>query len=155
MKSIAAVLCLVLAVNFIQACSDNTASPEDEIRRFISTGISAAESHNLEDLGDLMHGDYRDPKGYNKKQLANLLRAYFFRHKNIYLFTKIDAIELLTENEAVVRLQVAMAGSVIADTDALAGLRARLYQFELQLVKQDNWLLRQALWMPAKLGDFE
>ena len=102
-----------------------------------------------------MHGDYRDPKGYNKKQLANLLGAYFFRHKNIYLFTKIDAIELLTENEAVVRLHVAMAGSVIADTDALAGLRARLYQFELQLVKQDNWLLRQALWMPAKLGDFE
>ena len=52
MKSIAPVLCLVLAVIFIQACSDNTASPEDEIRRFISTGISAAESRNLEDLGD-------------------------------------------------------------------------------------------------------
>jgi hypothetical protein len=75
------------------------------------------------------------------------------RHKNIHLFTRIDEIELLTENEAIVRLHVAMAGRVISDVDALSALRAQIYRFELQLARQGDWLLRQAAWTPASIGD--
>lgn len=147
-------LCLVWVALLIQSCSDNSASPEAEIRAYIQSGIEAAESRSSDALAGLMHDNYTDHKGYNKKQLVGLLRAYFFRHKNIHLLTKIDEIELLTENEAIVRLHVAMAGSVIADVDALSALRARIYRFELQLVKQGEWMLMQALWGPAGIGDF-
>ena len=147
-------LCLVWVAMLIQSCSDNSASPEAEIRAYIQSGVEAAESRSSDALAELMHDNYTDHKGYNKKQLVGLLRAYFFRHKNIHLLTKIDEIELLTEREATVRLHVAMAGSVIADVDALSALRARIYRFELQLIKQDEWMLMQADWGPANIGDF-
>ena len=139
MKSLGQVLCLVWAFILIQSCSDSTVSPQDEIRAYIKSGVYAAQSRDTDALAERMHGDYSDQKGYNKKQLIGLLRGYFFRHKNIHLFTKIDAIELLTENEAIVRMHVAMAGSAITDIDALSSLRARIYRFELQLIKQDEW----------------
>jgi hypothetical protein len=155
MKSFGQVLCLVWVFILIQSCSDNAVSSQDEIRAYIDSGVNAAESRDMDALAELMHGDYSDQKGYNKKQLTGLLRGYFFRHKNIHLFTKIDSIELLAENEAIVRMHVAMAGSVIADVDALAALRARIYRFELQLIKQDEWLLTHAVWGPASMSDFE
>ena len=155
MKSIARLFCLVWMVMLLQACSDDTVSAEDEIRRLIDTGVTAAENRDLDSLGELMHDDYRDHKGYGKKQLSRLLRGYFFQHKNIHLFTRIDEIELLDETRATVRLHVAMAGSAISGIDALSALRARVYRFELELIRQDDWLLRHALWKPANIVDLE
>jgi len=149
MKSIARVLLLLWAVVLLQACSAGGDSAQDQIREFIESGVAAAEARSSGDLGDKIHGNYLDQKGYNKKQLTALLRAYFFRHKNIHLFTKIDEIELLSDSQAMVRLHVAMAGSVISDVDAISALRARIYRFELRLVKDDDWLLQHASWAPA------
>ena len=139
----------------MQACSENAESPEDEIRTFIKASVAAAENRSLDGLTDLVHHSYLDQKGYNKQRLGGLLRAYIFRHRKIYLFTKIKEIDLLAENEAAVRLYVAMAGSVISDIDAIAALRAQLYEFELQLIKEDDWLLHHASWRPAGIIDFE
>jgi hypothetical protein len=155
MKSTFHVFCLVWTVVLMQACSENAESPEDEIRTFIKASVAAAENRSLDGLTDLVHHSYLDQKGYNKQQLGGLLRAYIFRHKKIYLFTKIKEIDLLAENEAAVRLYVAMAGSVISDIDAIAALRAQLYEFELQLIKEDDWLLHHASWRPASIIDFE
>jgi hypothetical protein len=47
-----------------------------------------------------------------------------------------------------------MAGTAISDVNALASLRAQVYSFELQLVKQGDWLLRHAIWGPADMSDF-
>jgi hypothetical protein len=84
-----------------------------------------------------------------------LLRAYFFRHKSLHLFVRTDSIEMLSANQASVSLHVAMAGTVISDVSALTSLSARIYRFELQLVKQGDWLLRHASWEPASIGVFE
>ena len=137
------------------ACSSDEVSPEAEIRQFIERGVEAAEQRSVGDLGDLVHPDYRDQKGYNREQLGKLLRVYFLRHRDIHLFTRIDSIQLLAENRAEVNLHVAMAGSVISDITALRGLRAQIYRFELQLVKRDQWLLQHANWAPASLSDLQ
>lgn len=137
------------------ACSDDELSPEDEIRRFIERGAEAAEQRNVDDLAAMTHPDYRDQKGYNRQQLGKLLQAYFYRHRNIHLFTRIDEIQLLDANRADVNLHVAMAGSVISDVTALRGLRAQLYRFELQLVRQDEWLLQHASWSRARVADLQ
>ncbi len=155
MKSIVWPGLLLFAALLIQACSENDKSPEDEIREFIDAGVQAAESRSTDDLAGMAHENYIDHKGFNRKQLTGLLRGYFLRHKNIHLFTRIDAIEILDENRAEVRLFVAMAGNAISDVSALSSLRARTYLFELQLIKQERWLLRYARWSTASLADLE
>ena len=155
MKSNCLVFCLLWAVLLLHACSDTVQSPEDEIRQFVESGVEAAENRDLDDLSDLIDGNYLDQKGYRKKQLEGLLRAYFFRHKNFYLFTKIEEIDLFAENQATVLLYVAMAGSVISDVDAMAALRAQIYRFELQLTREDGWLLQHASWRPASALEIE
>jgi hypothetical protein len=155
MKSIIVTGLLILTVLLMQACSDST-SPEDEILQLIEAGVQAGEDRSADDLSELIHPDYSDQNGYNQIQLGKLLRAYFFRHKNIHLFTRIDEVELLTDSEASVSLHVAMAGTVISDVTSLSGLSARIYRFELQLSKrEDEWLVRHASWASASLADLE
>ncbi|MDJ0833944.1 MAG: hypothetical protein QNJ69_10515 [Gammaproteobacteria bacterium] len=138
----------------LQGCSDDGISPEDEVRQFIENGIQAAENRNSGDLSDMLFDFYTDQNGYDKKKLVNLLRAYFFRHKNIHLFSRIRDVRMLTDREAEVVMHVAMAGQVISDVTALASLRADLYRFELDLVKEgDDWLLRSAKWKRAQMND--
>ena len=143
-------LILVLA----QACSDD-GSAEDQIRHLIDNAVQTAEDRSVDGLGELMHTDFIDQQGNNRQQLGRLLRVYFFRHKNIHLFTRVDSIEILSDNQASVSLHLAMAGTVISDVNALSSLSARIYRFELQLVKQDDWLLRHASWGPASLKAFD
>ena len=154
MKSVYRTVLLTLILLLAQACSDD-GSAEDQIRHLIDNAVQAAENRSVDGLSDLMHNDFIDEKGNNRPQFAKLLRVYFFRHKNIHLFTRIDSIEMLSDNQASVSLHVAMAGTVISDVSALSSLSARIYRFELQLIKQDDWLLRHASWEPASLSAFE
>ena len=145
---------LTLILVLVQACSGD-GSAEDQIRHLIDNAVQAAEDRSPDGLSELMHADFIDQQGNNRQQLAKLLRLYFFRHKNIHLFTRMYSIEMLSANQASVSLHVAMAGTVISDVNALSALSARIYRFELQLVKQDDWLLRHASWEPASIGAFE
>ena len=142
-------------VSLLLACSEEALTPEQEIRQFVDKAAEAAENRSADDLDELMHRDYLDQKGYNKKQLGKLLRVYFFRNKNIFLLTRISEIEYLADNQARVDLHVAMAASAISDVNALTGLRAQMYRFELQLIKQDEWLLQNARWSPASIADMQ
>ncbi len=146
---------LVLLSFFIVSCSDKALSPEDEIRLYIATAVEAAENRSVVDVADLIHQNYSDYNNVNKIQIEKLLRLYFFRHKNIFLLTKNIEIVLHSDTEASVSLNVAMAGSVISSASVLSSLRARIYKFELELVKQDQWLLQSAKWQPAALSDMQ
>ena len=128
-------------------------SAEDQVKIFINSGVEAAENRSVDDLRDLIHDDYIDLRGNNKKQLSQLLRLYFFQHKNIYLFTKLGEVEFLSASRVRISMHVAMAGSVISDVNALSSLRAQIYEFELKLIKEDDWLLQEAKWRPANIGD--
>ena len=134
---------------------DSESSPEDQVRQYIETGVTAAENRSAADLADLIHDNYLDPRGINKNQLTQLLRLYFFRHKNIYLFTNLREIDFLSDNQARVSLYVAMAATAIPDMTSLSSLRAQIYEFELQLIKQDKWQLHEAKWQAVNIGDIQ
>ena len=153
-KSVFIIAGLSIAL-LLNACSDDELTPEDEIKQFIESGIEAAENRSSDDLAELVDEKYRDGRGLDKKQLSNLARLYFFKHKSIYLFSKINTIEFPTENNAQVTLHVAMAGSVISDVNALTSLRAEIFKFDLELIKQDEWLLQSAQWQRASMGDMQ
>ncbi len=138
------------------ACTGANTTPEDEIREYIDRGIAAAENRDSAELAEMVDAQYQDKNGMDKKQLRSMLHFYFLRHKNIYLFRKIDEIVLLSKQAAHVSLYVAMAGSAISDASMLANLRARVYRFELELVKPDGeWLLKSARWQAASPGDLQ
>lgn len=155
MRACTRVLLLLSLTLPILSCSQDAESPESQIRRFIAAGIEAAENRNGEALQDMLHISYRDERGYDRKRLAGWLRVYLLRHKNIHLFSKIDRIEVINDSQARVSMHVAMAGSVIASADALASLRARIYRFELDLVRQPEWQLQHASWAPAAAADLQ
>jgi len=142
---------LILILNV--SCSEKTRSPEDEIKQYIESGKIAAENRNHSELADLINEQYRDQKGWDKKRIKNMARAYFLIHQNIYLLTKIDNITFQNKNNAFVVLYVAMAGTAINDLNAINRLRAKVYKFELQLIKNDSWLLHQAKWKAADIRD--
>ena len=148
------IFALLLLGLLLQACSDD-ASPEAQIREFPDAGIEAAENRSTDDLHDMLHLDYRDHHGHNRKRLIGFLRLYFLKHKNIHLFSKINKIDVINDNQASVSMHVAMAGSAISSIDALVGLSARIYRFELELIKDDEWQLQHASWSPASLGDLQ
>ncbi len=137
----------------LTACSEEKQTPEDEIKQYIASAKQAAENRSSGDLADLISEQYRDQRNWDKKQIKNMARAYFLTHQNIYLLTKIDSIDFQNENSAFVVLHVAMAGTAITDLSAINNLRARVYKFELQLIKNDVWLLQQAKWKNANIND--
>ena len=146
---------ILLLTVLLAACSGHEGSPEDAIRALVERGVEAAEARSVDDLRELVHDSYRDPRGLDRKRLGGLLQGYFFRHRNIHLFTRIQRIELLGDDQAEVDLYLATAGSVISDIDAISRLAARVYRVELELVLDDDWLVRQARWAPASLTDLE
>jgi len=151
-----AILALVLSMTLLlNACTNDELSREDEIELTIAAAIEAAENRSANDLSELIEEQYRDEKGLNKSQLIKLVRLYFFRHKNIYLFSKLGDIDFSAENQASVTLHVAMAGSAISDITALASLRASMHRFDLELIKHEQWLVRSATWYPASIGDMQ
>jgi len=147
------VILYISIIFFLSSCAEKTLLPEEEIKAYISAAKQSAESRSHNDLADLISEHYQDQKSLNKKKIASLARAYFFRHKNIHLFTKLDSINFQKDKEAFVVVYVAMAGTAITDVNMLSNLRARIYRFELLLIKNNEWLLQQARWSPAKLTD--
>ena len=144
---------LLFIIFAMTACSDETTSPENEIKQYIENARVAAEKRNHSDLANLIDESYKDQRDWNRLDIKKMARAYFFKHKNINLLTKIDSIDFQNQNSAFVVLHVAMAGNVIADLNSLSSLRAKIYKFELQLVKNDVWLLQQAKWQAANIKD--
>jgi hypothetical protein len=146
-------LCMVLLQ--LGACTDSPHTPEQQILNFLDRGIDAAERRDVSDLIDLVDEQFEGQRGLTRKTLRSTLQLYFLRHKNIHLFKRVDEVILRTANEATVSLYVAMAGSVISDASLLGSLRARVYRFDLTLVRGDDWALRTASWQPATLADLQ
>jgi hypothetical protein len=139
----------------LAACAAETESPEVQIRQLIEMAVEAAESRSASRLEELMHPNYLDQRGNRRDQTVLMMRGLFFRHKNVYLFTKIGHIDIQSETQASLHMHVAMAGNSISDVSALAGLRARLYRFELHLIRDESWRVLQASWRPAELSEVE
>jgi hypothetical protein len=148
--SMLAMACLLLA-----ACSSEPKTPEDEIRQFIDRAITAAEDRNSGDLMEMIAENYSDQKKYDKGRLSSVVRALFFRHKNIFLFKRISDIHISGTNSATVEVFVAMTGQRLSDITQLASFRARIYRFNLELIKDSEWQVLTASWAPAKATDLQ
>jgi hypothetical protein len=74
----------------------------------------------------------------------------------VYLLTRVRSVEIATPGEARAVALVAMAGTPIERPEALAGLRADLYRFDLRFREEAAgvWRVASAEWRRAALEDF-
>ena len=149
------IICMVFGFLLLSSCGGPTETPEAQVNHFIETGKNAAEARDAFALGDLVAENYQDRHGRSRKDVLRLLAAYLLRHKNIHLLTRTSSLTFPTTHQARLSLYVAMADLPLDNIEALAGMRADLYLFELELVKQnDTWLLVSGSWRRAQLDDF-
>ncbi|MFT5504662.1 MAG: hypothetical protein ACI845_001343 [Gammaproteobacteria bacterium] len=142
------VFCLLLL-----NCSGQPDSQEKQIDGWLEKAVQATENRDASSLIELLAKNFRDKKGNNSKQIEKILRLYFFRHKNIFLMTRIQDLHFDSEDQAYLVVYVAMAGSIISDVNLLSSLRAKIYRFDLELIKQDEWLVQSVNWQPAAASD--
>jgi hypothetical protein len=137
------------------ACSSGSDSPEAQIRALLGEMEVAAERKELGRLKAVVSEQYADEQGNDRRTIAGLLAYHFLRNQTIHLLTRTTAIEIPEPGRASVTVYVAMAGRPIPDVDALAGLRAQPYRFEVAFEDvEESWQVTRAAWRPAEAGDF-
>lgn len=127
----------------IASCGGPEGSAEEALRAWVNRGELAAEEKDRSTLLEMISENYLDARGNDHKQIGDLLRLVFFRQNSIALLTNIDSINLSGETAAKIELSIGMAGT----KDSALGFSADAYQFEFELVKDDDdWILIGARW---------
>jgi hypothetical protein len=145
-------LTLVCAI----ACGRESTSPEDRIRAVLSALEAGAEAKNAGAMKQHVSEAYADAQGNDKRAIAQLVAFHLLRNQSVYLLTRVVSVAVEAPGQGGAEVLVAMAGTPIAGPEALAGLRADLYRFDLQLAAEPDgeWRVRSAEWRPAALDDF-
>lgn len=150
--SVILICCLCL---IIVSCSKEIQSPEQQINNYVDKGKQLAESRDAAGLKQLISKNYQDNKQRNRLALVQLATAYFWRHKNIHVYTQIKDLRFEQQNMAKLQLFVALADLPILSADSLFDLRARLFRFDLALIlEEEQWRVNELDWRPATKEDF-
>ena len=129
-------------------------SPEEQIAALITQAEEAVEDKRIRDIRNMVAEDYSDDGGRDKKELINYLVYHTLRQQSVYLFTRIETIEMSAPDAGRVTLHAALTGRPVESASLLPGFQADLYRFELDFHKKDDqWLLRSAHWEPAEVKD--
>lgn len=144
---------LYLSVTLLVACSEPPESPQAQIEALVARGEQAAKEKDLAFFRDVLSEDFTSHHGHDKRAAERLLRWYFFRHKKLYLLSRIQSIELVQADEALLEISVVVAGTPLPED--LSGLRADAQRFKIRLTRDDgDWQVRYADWQRAALSDF-
>ena len=140
----------------VLACASEPESSEARILALLERAEVAAEERDVKALREMISERYADEQGRDKAALRALLAFHFLRNQSVHLLTRAGEIALPTPERAEVVVFVAMAGRPIPGPEALAGLRADLYRFDLvfEEAEENEWRLVRAGWRRAVRDDF-
>jgi hypothetical protein len=146
---------LLVCLMLLGACRARPEAPEEAVREAIAQAAEAAEKRDPRAISGFLSGDYRDGQGRDREALLGILRYYFLGHQSVYLLTRVRSVELTAGEKARAVVLVALAGEPLADPSEPTFLRASLYHFDLDFIREnDSWKVRQARWQRAELSDF-
>lgn len=147
------ILVLLLPL-LLLACAEHE-TPEQQIRQMIEQAEIAFEARSLLDAGSFLSDRYQDENKRNKQSVVRLLGGYFLRNHSIHLLVQVERIDLSSAERPTVTLYAAMAGTPLADIEALLNIRAALYRFDLELIQEEGeWRIISGRWQPATREDF-
>ena len=137
-----------VATMLLCACGKPSTGPEEQLRDWVSQGVTAAENGERRVLVGMISPAYRDARGNDRDRIENIFRAYFLRMNNIELLPAIEEITVIGDTAAEVLITVGMAGT----HDGVLGFSADAYRFSLELENDgDDWALISARW--GELGE--
>jgi hypothetical protein len=144
-----------LALAALLACSSEPETPEARVRAVLAAIESAAEARDVKAMKEHLSERYADSRGNDKQAVGGIAALHFMRNQSVYLLTRVAAVELPAPGEARADVLVAMAGTPIDAPEALVGLRADLYRFDVTLRDEaGSWRVTSAVWTPASVDDF-
>jgi hypothetical protein len=144
----------LVAITLLVACSKTT-TPDAQVRATIAQAETAVKKKDIAALKGLVSDAYTDAQGQDKRAVEAVLRYYFLRNESIHLLTRIQSVTLPQKDDALAVVYVAMAAQPATSAQELERLRADLYRFDVELVKEgDDWRVRRAQWRAAEFSDF-
>ena len=131
-------------------------SPEQRIRALIAAGEARAEAKDVRGLLDLVAANYADDAGRGRRELGPIVAFALQQYERVFLYVRIDTIEITGESTAEATLFVAIAGTEIADPEELPRLTADLGRVALRFAAggEFGYEVVAADWEPAGLADF-
>ena len=153
-RGLAAGVLLALACGL--ACAPDANSPEERIRAVLAALEAGAEAKQASAMKQHVSEAYRDAQGNDKRAIAQLVAFHLLRNQSVYLLTRVRSVAIEAPGQGSAEVLVAMAGTPIAGPEALVGLRADLYRFDLRLAEEPDgdWRVRSAEWRRAAIDDF-
>lgn len=150
-------LLLALLLLLGSACSNDSESPQAQIRARIAELVQAIESGEARQVEDWLSPDYSDQRHANRREALASLFLYTRRNRNIHLFTHEHDLEVGPELlQAELVIDVAMTARRVTEVRELRGLRADLYRFQIELRRasvDDQWTIQATQWRRSELAN--
>lgn len=147
---------IALALLFALGCGGGEETPEEQVRKVMAALEAAAEARDVGALKEHLSESYKDPQGNDRRMVLGLATGHFMRNSSLYLLTRVKEVEIPEPGRARVDALIALAGTPIKDPEALLGVRADVYRFDVRLGDEDGaWRVTSAAWQPANAGDFQ
>jgi len=151
-KTILIIFTIILPGLLLSACSEDTGSPEQQIRLLIADMETAVQQRSLDQVKPLVSADYSDQWNGSRSAALRSLMFYFQGHQSIHLLTRVSEIQLAEDQQqARVIVYVGMAGKPVENSQQLLAINADVYRFDIELVADGKeWLVARAQWQPAR-----
>lgn len=104
---------LILSATLV-ACGARS-SDEEKVRALVESVETAAENRDASDVLEFVADDYEDTNGFDKSQLQDFLRAWFFTHPKVELLVNVD--ELQFPADGVAQAKVTITSLALNDPD--------------------------------------
>jgi hypothetical protein len=121
-------LAVVLAT---AACSDASA-PEEQIRALVREVETAAEARDVGDVLARVSDEYADEAGRTRADLGRLVRGWFALHPALELVTRVESVEIESDDYARARVTVGVVARRGAPEDWDAALDVRTIDVRLR-----------------------
>lgn len=140
-------LLIILSAFCLYACADSeTSSPEQKIRKTLSTIEDGIENRSLSQVIDNISDDYSDHQGRVKKDIKRLTQFQILKNQNIHLFTRIKSIEV-NDGYASIELSSAMTSLNIDLSIEANRIKANSYKTSLVLKNESgDWRVISSSW---------
>ena len=137
------------------ACGGEELSPEEQIRARLAEIERLAEAGEVAGVKEFISERYADPAGNDRRALAAWLTFQRMQHRNLYVWSRIRSVELVTPEQASVVVVAGMAASPVSGPADLARMRADVYEIDLDLVDEGGgeWRVVSASWRPTRPTD--
>lgn len=154
-RALAALLAALVPAALVFACGGDDLAPETRIRARLAEIERLAEAGDVAGVKELVSERYRDPRGNDRRALAAWLTFQRMQHRNLYVWSRIQSVELPGRDRATVALVAGMAASPVDGPADLVRMRADVYRIDLDLSDEGggDWRVLSADWRPTKPTD--